>query len=161
MNSKPSTTKPVVKVAPKIAPKIAPKVAPKAVAPEPELDLDQEANVEDTPNAGKIVWMNQVQLTVHLKEANINEPQTFAWGKAFLSMGKDDQGVYKPSLWLKIKAFGKENPALPALLVAYEPGAVITVTGRLAYEVTPGEGDKVFKDVVVVASDITDPEFVA
>jgi hypothetical protein len=132
-------------------------VAPRAVAAPAPIDDPVEEAVQ-TAQGGKIGWTNAVDLTLHLHEANINEAQTFAWGKAFLSMGKDEQGSYKPSLWLKIKAWGKDDPALPALLVAYEPGSIIRVLGRLAYEETPGEKEGVvFKNVIVIASEITPP----
>ena len=130
-------------------------VASKGVAPvEPPISADTQ---------GKIIWTNQVDLTVHVKETHINGTQTFAWAKVFVGMGKDPTDPagkkFKPSLWLKVKAFGSEDPALPALLAAYDPGAVVKIIGRLAYEETPGKGEgKKFKDVIVIAQSIDDPD---
>ncbi len=62
-----------------------------------------------------------------------------AWcvAKAFLSMGKDAQGNYKPSFWLRLKAFAKEtdggefDESLPLALNNFGKGDLVTVGGSL------------------------------
>lgn len=57
--------------------------------------------------------------------------------KAFLSMGKDAQGNYKPSFWLRLKAFAKEtdggefDESLPLALNNLGKGDLVTVGGSL------------------------------
>ena len=53
-----------------------------------------------------------------------------------LSQGKDQRGEWKPSLWLTVKAFSREgDETLPQALNSAEKGSLITVSGRLAYDV--------------------------
>lgn len=56
--------------------------------------------------------------------------------KGFVSMGKDAQGNYKPSFWVRVKAFAKEeegafDESLPMALNSFEQGDLLTVSGSL------------------------------
>ena len=62
--------------------------------------------------------------------------------RAFLSMGKTEDGEYKPSLWLTVKAFDKDgDESLPAKLATLAKGETVTFTGRLAWEVYNERGN--------------------
>ena len=53
-----------------------------------------------------------------------------------LGQGKDQRGDWKPSLWLTTKAFARAgDETLPQMLNSIEKGNLLTVSGRLAYEV--------------------------
>ena len=50
--------------------------------------------------------------------------------RAFLSMGKTEDGEYKPSLWLTVKAFDKDgDESLPAKLATLAKGETVRVRG--------------------------------
>jgi hypothetical protein len=59
-----------------------------------------------------------------------------------LGQGKDSSGDYKPSLWLTVKGFtSKEgDETVPRALVELRKGDLVTVTGRLIYEISPSNG---------------------
>ena len=71
------------------------------------------------------------------KFANVCDLTVHIYGKvkdgvrAFLSMGKDENGDYLPSLWLTLKG---KDAAVVNTLAAFDKGALVTVTGRFAYE---------------------------
>jgi hypothetical protein len=55
--------------------------------------------------------------------------------RAFLSMGKAEDGEYKPSLWLTVKAFEKDgDESLPSQIARMSKGEMVTFTGRLLWE---------------------------
>jgi single-stranded DNA-binding protein len=88
---------------------------------------------------GKTKFHNEVLLTVRVgtePEARTSKSGNL-WAKArvSLSMGKNEDGSYKPSAWLTAKAFTHEGDAsLPEALGALKKGDYVTLTGRLAYE---------------------------
>ena len=56
--------------------------------------------------------------------------------KGFVSMGKDAQGDYKPSFWVRVKAFAKDvdgafDESLPMALNSFEKGDLLTIAGSL------------------------------
>ncbi|MBI9044595.1 MAG: hypothetical protein JEZ06_08925 [Anaerolineaceae bacterium] len=93
---------------------------------------------------------NFVQLTIRITEDG--EPRMMknggAWAtsRCFLSMGKDQDGEYKPSLFLGLKSFARENcdedgeptgvydEVVPYALAAVEKGQSYTIKGRLTQE---------------------------
>lgn len=91
-----------------------------------------------TPKDQRPKFSNFVKLTVRVG----TEPEGRytaggdLWAKARVSlgMGKNDDGQYKPSLWLTAKAFTREGDAsLPEALSRLHKGDVVTLAGRLAY----------------------------
>lgn len=98
-----------------------------------------------TPNP----FVNFVKLTVRAGkdgELRVSSKGTnWAQCRVSLGMGKDDSGGYKPSLWLTAKAFTTPDgdDTLPQLLGDVQKGALLTLSGRLAYqEYTTDQGEK-------------------
>ena len=135
---------------------IAPKpVPPREVPPEPE-PIPQRSP-SGTNGNGKREFVNYVELTVHLSAPEMKYTAAgAAWTKAraFVSMGKiKDSDEYKPALWLTIKAFTRDgDDSLPQALNAYEKGAIMTVSGRLAYEEWTTEEGETRGTLVVIAA---------
>ena len=104
--------------------------------------------VEPAPSDGKL--RNYVILTLRVgqeSDCRYSEAGKF-WGRVrmALSQGKDDNGSYKPSLWLTVKGFtSKEgDETVPLALAKLHKGELATVTGRLNYEVSPANGKGYF-----------------
>jgi single-stranded DNA-binding protein len=87
-------------------------------------------------------FFNFAKLTVRVGTAP--EKRTAASGQLWtrarvaLSMGKraaNEGESFKPSLWLTAKAFTHQGDSrLPEALAALEKGALVTLSGRLAYD---------------------------
>jgi single-stranded DNA-binding protein len=100
------------------------------------------------PNPESPKFVNFVKLTGRI--GTEPEPRYTAdgnlWVKArvSISMGKADDGQYKPSLWLTAKAFTRDGDAtLPEALNNLKKGDLVTLSGRLAYEeYTTAKGEK-------------------
>jgi len=100
--------------------------------------------VEPAPSDGKL--RNYVNLTLRAgqdAESRYSDAGKF-WARVrmALSQGKDAGGNYKPSLWMTVKGFtSKEgDDAVPQALALLSKGALATITGRLAYEVSETNG---------------------
>jgi len=100
--------------------------------------------VEPAPSDGRL--RNYVNLT--LRAGQDADPRYSDAGhfwtrvRMALSQGKDSSGNYKPSLWLTVKGFtSKEgDEAVPQALAKLNKGELASITGRLAYEVSPSNG---------------------
>lgn len=100
--------------------------------------------VEAAPSDGKL--RNFVNLTLRAgqdAEGRYSDAGNF-WARVRMALGqgKDTKGNYKPSLWLTVKGFtNKEGDgSVPEALDALHKGALATITGRLAYEVSSSNG---------------------
>jgi hypothetical protein len=100
--------------------------------------------VEPAPNDGML--RNYVYLTLRVgqeSDCRFSEAGNF-WGRARMALGqgKDTSGNYKPSFWMTVKGFtSKEgDESVPRALVELRKGDLVTVTGRLIYNVSPSNG---------------------
>lgn len=125
------------------------------VPPEPEPESDF---LEPEP-APKREFANEVRLTVHLSTPEMRytaDGRVWTRARAFLSMGKDKDGKYKPSLWLTIKAFVSRDgdDSLPYALNSFDKGDLVTVKGRLAYEEYTNAKGETRGELILIASAI-------
>ena len=107
-----------------------------------------------------------VQLTLRAgKEADCRYTESGAfWGfsRMALGMGKDDKGVYKPSLWMTVKAFSRDSDeTLVNKLAGTAKGSLVTVSGRLSYEAFTDKEGQERASVGLIASKIEDFESAA
>ncbi len=74
-----------------------------------------------------------------------------------LGIGKDDKGAYKPSLWMTVKAFSRDNDeTLVNKLAGTAKGSLVTVSGRLTYEAFTDKEGQERVSTGLVASKIED-----
>ena len=70
--------------------------------------------------------------------------QPIAKCRASVSMGKDKEGEYKPSMWVELVGFTREGDdpnEVTEAVGALEAGDYVTVKGRLAMEEWTGDDD--------------------
>jgi len=109
---------------------------------------------------GKARFFNFVKLTVRIgTEPELRSgPSGQPWAKArvSLSMGKEsDSKTFKPSLWLTAKAFSQKGDiSLPNALAALSKGALVTLSGRLAYEEYETKGGDKRTDLSLLVNQI-------
>lgn len=131
--------------------------ATKAVTVQPPVTTakTQAAPVNGNGN-GKDKFFNELRLTVHIagtpqmKYAESGNAWTKA--RAFVSMGKNASGGYKPSLFVTLKAFGD----VAEWLNGFEKKALVTVVGRLAYEEWKGKDGTMRSDVQIICDEVID-----
>jgi hypothetical protein len=74
-------------------------------------------------------------------ETNVSK-QGKLWGhaRAALGQGKDENGTYKPSLWLDLKAFTHHDGdrTAPLALGSFHKGDLVNVSGRISHKVHNG-----------------------
>ncbi len=87
---------------------------------------------------------NFVMLTLRSSEPEGRyTPTGMFWCSARMALGqgKDRDGSWKPSLWLTAKAFSRDgDEALPLALSTVEKGELVTISGRLGYEIYEEKG---------------------
>lgn len=100
--------------------------------------------VEEPPADGKL--RNFVNLTLRAgqeAEGRYSEGGKF-WARVrmALSQGKNEDGSYKPSLWLTVKGFtSKEGvETIPQTLSKLNKGDLAVISGRLTYDVSSTNG---------------------
>lgn len=86
--------------------------------------------------------------------------------KAFVSMGKDAQGHYKPSFWVRVKAFAKDmdgafDESLPLALNGFEKGELLTVAGSLmvSYYEDRAYYEIIARNIEAFAPEVTEDEY--
>jgi hypothetical protein len=97
---------------------------------------------EPMPEDGKM--RNFLLLTLRIG----NDPETkvskhgMLWGhaRAALGQGRDENGAYKPSLWLDLKTFTHHDGdrTTPLALVSFHKGDLVNVSGRISHKVHNG-----------------------
>ena len=98
---------------------------------------------EPMPEDGKM--RNFLLLTLRIgkdPETNVSK-QGMLWGhaRAALGQGKDENGAYKPSLWLDLKAFTHHDGdrTVPLALGYFHKGDLVNVSGRISHKIHNGQ----------------------
>jgi hypothetical protein len=116
----------------------------------------------NNPNSKKFV--NFVKLSVFAgKDGDLrisSKGKPWSMCRVSLGMGKDEQGDYKPSLWLTAKAFTKQDgdESLAHALGDVKKGDLLLLSGRLAYEEYTTEQGEKRSDVQLLVSKLEFPD---
>jgi hypothetical protein len=120
--------------------------------------LKTDQKTKSATNGDRPLYANYIKLTVRVgthPENQYSESGTY-WVRlrASLYMGKDEDGNYRPSKWLTVKAFAKEGDkkmvAVVDPLAALIVGDRVPLAGKLDYvEFTRRDGTPGSDDVLI------------